>query len=72
MGRQGTIGLGILVGIAMLCGVASEASAARYAVRCVATPWCQISCSSNVRAVACHARILPNGRCFKRCVKAAY
>jgi hypothetical protein len=49
---------------------ASDAQAARYVARCVATPWCHITCTSNVTTVACYATIRPNGRCFKRCMRA--
>jgi hypothetical protein len=53
------------------CFSPTSADAQRYRVFCAAPggAWCQIGCGSNTRAVACRAQIMPNGRCFKRCVK---
>ncbi|MCC7348075.1 MAG: hypothetical protein IT538_11810 [Variibacter sp.] len=59
----------IVVG-AMAWSAMESAQAARYVARCVATPTCRITCSSNRTAVACFARIMPNGRCFRRCIRA--
>lgn len=63
-------GLTLVFGIAGLDLLASPAQAQRYIARCAATPWCRITCTSNVTTVACYAVIRPNGRCFKRCYRA--
>lgn len=57
--------------VATVFMASGTAEAQRYRVFCAAPggPWCRIGCGSNTRAVACRAQILPNGRCFKRCVK---
>ena len=57
----------ILLGPAPLLS-SGDAGAQRYIARCVATPYCRITCTSNRYTVACFARV-QYGRCYKRCVR---